>query len=118
MKTHIAHKYVKTLMIIGAGVLFALPLHAGRGGNGSGGNAGVCPQGFTPGTRNTQSCTPSQDGSGSKYGYGKTEDRGSGSSQKSQAGARDGSGQKSGNRNGGGNGQGTGDPANCPNVNP
>jgi len=121
MKSKNIKSFITSLTVIGAAMLLALPLNAARGGNGSGGFAGECPQGLVPGTRNTQDCTRSLDGTGSQSRNGSTEKGskgGNGNSNGTRQAACDGSGSGSGNRYGGGNGQGTGDPENCPNNRP
>lgn len=103
MKNKIARPLIRTCILLGVASLLALPLQAARGGNGGGGNAGECPQGFEPGTRAQQERVRPQDGTGSQY------------RNKSGKGAKqecDGTGQ--GRKQGRGNGQGTGNPEDCP----
>lgn len=118
MKTQIKTNSLKTLIILGSALLFALPLQAGRGGNnggnGGGGNEGVCPNGFEPGTRAMENCTRDQDGTGSQYRR-----KGGQSGKQNCDGTGQGQGRKgrgNGNGNGQGQGQGLGNPEDCPNY--
>lgn len=96
--TSILKKLTQIGLIIAA-VGLTLPLQAGRGGNGGGGagggNGGVCPEGYTPGSRTLQ-------------GTRQVDGRGTG--KQSRAGKADGTGggQQSGQRKGGGLGDGSG----------
>ena len=111
MKTKITRKLITMTCILAAATVFTLPLQAGRGnggngGGGYGGNAGVCPNGYEPGTRAMENCPRPQDGSGSQYGKG---------NKGAKQGQCDGQGQGQGNGQRRGNGQGIGNPADCPN---
>ncbi|HKJ90030.1 MAG TPA: hypothetical protein VJ960_02780 [Oceanipulchritudo sp.] len=109
MKTKATRKQTITIALIFSTLALALPLEAGRGGQG--GHNGDCPNGYEPGTRAMEDCVRPADSSGSRHGQA-VEGR------KQGAGNRlgDGKGQGNGPRRDGSGGRGAGDPESCPNY--
>lgn len=109
MKQKIIPNIVKIVLAAGAVTLLAVPLQAGRGGNGAG---GTCPQGFEPGTRNVENCTGDRAGAVANKGNAKGgQNKGQGACD--GTGPQGGGGQGQGGKGQGG-GQGTGNPEDCP----
>ena len=112
MKQKFIPNIIRIALAAGAVTLVAAPLQAGRGGNGAGGD---CPQGFEPGTRNTENCTGDRIGAASRKGNGNQVERGQNRGQGTCDGTGQGQGGKGqGGGRGQGGGQGIGNPEDCP----